>query len=58
MRVFKTRTVARYCKVEGIDDELLADAIARAERGLVDACLGGGLIKQRIARSGKGRSSG
>lgn len=32
--------------------------IARAERGLVDADLGGGLIKQRVARRGQGRSGG
>jgi hypothetical protein len=36
----------------------LQEAIARAERGLIDADLGGGLIKQRVARSGKGRSGG
>ncbi len=33
-------------------------AIARAEQGLVDADLGGGLIKQRVARQGQGRSGG
>ena len=38
--------------------ERLCDAIARAERGLVDADLGGGLIKQRVARRGGGRSGG
>ena len=58
MRVFKTRTMARYCKAEGISDALLAEAIARAERGLIDAALGSDLIKQRIARPGKGRSGG
>lgn len=31
---------------------------ARAERGLIDADLGGGLIKQRVARAGEGRSGG
>lgn len=30
----------------------------RAESGLVDADLGGGVIKQRVARTGKGRSGG
>jgi hypothetical protein len=29
-----------------------------AERGLIDADLGGGVIKQRIARPGKGKSGG
>lgn len=32
--------------------------MARAERGLVDADLGGGVIKQRVARPGQGRSGG
>jgi hypothetical protein len=36
----------------------MCEAIARAERGLVDANLGGGVIKQRVARSGQGRSGG
>lgn len=58
MRVFKTRFMARFCRSEGISDQMLADAVARAERGLVDADLGGGLIKQRVARPGKGRSGG
>ena len=30
----------------------------RAERGKVDADLGGGVIKQRIARPGRGKSGG
>ena len=34
------------------------DAIARAEKGLVDADLGGGVLKQRIARPGRGKSGG
>jgi hypothetical protein len=29
-----------------------------AERGLIDARLGGGVIKQRVARAGKGKSGG
>lgn len=32
--------------------------MVRAEKGLVDADLGGGVIKQRVARSGKGKSGG
>jgi hypothetical protein len=37
---------------------LLLEAVSRAEKGLVDADLGGGVIKQRIARSGRGKSAG
>jgi hypothetical protein len=36
----------------------LRDAVARAERGQIDADLGGEIIKQRIARPGQGRSKG
>ena len=36
----------------------MREAIARAELGLIDADLGGALIKQRVARQGKGRSGG
>ena len=36
----------------------LCEAVRDAERGLIAADLGGGVIKQRIARSGQGKSSG
>jgi hypothetical protein len=39
-------------------DASLRTAIERAGRGFIDVDLGGGLIKQRVARSGQGRSSG
>ena len=34
------------------------DAVARAEKGQIDADLGGDVIKQRIARPGQGKSKG
>jgi hypothetical protein len=58
MQVFKTRWFARFSRQEKIADAGLREAIARAERGLIDADLGGGLIKQRVARQGRGRSGG
>jgi len=58
VRIFKTRWLARFSRREGIDDGSLREAIERAERGLIDADLGGGLIKQRVARRGQGRSGG
>ena len=58
MKVFKTRWFARFARQEKIADGGLREAIERAERGLVDADLGGGLIKQRVARQGQGRSGG
>jgi hypothetical protein len=58
MRVFMTRWFARYARREGLGTKGLTEAVERAERGLIDADLGGGLIKQRIARPGGGRSAG
>jgi hypothetical protein len=58
MRIFKTQWFAKFARREGITNSGLRDAIDRAERGLIDAELGGGLIKQRVARQGKGRSGG
>ena len=39
-------------------DAALCHAIDRAMRGLIDADLGHGLVKQRVARPGQGRSGG
>ncbi len=58
MRVFKTKEFARFARSERITDERLVVAASRAERGLVDANLGGGLIKQRVARQGQGARGG
>jgi hypothetical protein len=58
VRIFKTKTLARFTKRERIADESLCKAIEDAERGRVDADLGGGLIKQRVARKGQGKSGG
>jgi hypothetical protein len=58
MQIFVTKWFARFARQEIIADASLREAISRAERGLIDADLGGGLIKQRVARRGKGRSGG
>jgi hypothetical protein len=58
MQVFKTRWFARFARSEGIADKSLREALDRAERGLINSDLGRGLIKQRVARSGQGRSGG
>ena len=58
MRVFKSRPFARFARKAGLSDAALRAAIRDAERGLIDADLGGGVIKQRIARLGGGKSGG
>lgn len=58
MRVYEIKGFARFQRRERITNMALADAVQAAERGLVDADLGGGLIKQRVARPGQGKSGG
>jgi len=58
VRIFKNAWFAQFARKQRIADKALVDAVHRAERGLIDANLGGGVVKQRIARSGQGKSSG
>ena len=56
IRIYANRWFAKFAAKEKISDATLADAGHRAESGLVDADLDSGLIKQRIARQGGGKS--
>ena len=58
LRVFKNKSFERFANREGIKDRDLLEAVDLANRGLISADLGGGVIKQRIARSGQGKSGG
>ena len=58
LQTFKTKAFARFAAREGLEDAALCEAVRRARSGLIDADLGGGVIKQRIARKGGGRSGG
>ena len=58
MRIFRNKAFARFARKAGITDTALCQAIREAERGLIAAELGGGVIKQRIARPGQGKSGG
>ena len=57
-RIYKNRWFAKFASREGISDAMLIGAVARADQGLIDADLGSGLIKQRVAREGSGKSGG
>lgn len=56
-RIFKNKSFSRFAKKANISDSDLCQAVANAEQGLIDADLGGGVIKQRVARQGAGKSS-
>jgi hypothetical protein len=58
MRIFKTRALAKFTRQNGISDASLVAAINNAMRGLIDADLGGHIIKQRVARPGQGKRGG
>jgi len=55
-RIFKTRVFDRWMQKTDLSDELLLNAVAEMERGLIDADLGGGVLKKRIALPNRGKS--
>jgi hypothetical protein len=58
VRVFKTRTLAKFTQRNRISDTSLVAVVERGVRGLIDAELGGHIIKQRVARPGEGKRGG
>ena len=58
VRIFKNAWFERFARKQRIADTALIDAVRRVERGQIDADLGGGVIKQRVARVGQGKSGG
>ena len=49
VHVYAIKGFERFRRKERLSKESLIEAVDRAESGLVDAGLGGGLIKQRTA---------
>lgn len=58
MQVLKRRDFTRWQAQQGLADACLCRAVEDMQRGLIDADLGSGLYKQRIAREGSGKSRG
>ena len=58
MHVYAIKGFERFRRKERISEKLLVEAIDRAMSGLIDADLGGGLVKQRVARPGQGKRGG
>ena len=57
-RVFKTRYFARWVRKTDLTDNSLCKAVSEMAAGLVDADLGGGVVKKRVALPGRGKSGG
>jgi hypothetical protein len=54
--IFKTRHFSRWSRKTSLSDEMLHRAVTEMAQGLIDADLGGGLFKKRIALPGRGKS--
>lgn len=57
-RMFRTRTFARWMRKAGVAESALFLATAEMALGLVDADLGGHLVKKRVPLPGHGKRSG
>lgn len=57
-RVFKTRHFARWMRKSELTDAALCAAVAEMVAGLIDADLGGDVVKKRVALPGQGKRGG
>lgn len=57
-RVFKTRYFARWMRKTTLPDSVLCAAVTEMAQGLMDAELGGGVVKKRVALPGRGKRGG
>lgn len=57
-RAFKTRHFCRWMRKTELTDSALCVAVQEMVQGLVDADLGGGVVKKRIGLAGRGKRGG
>ena len=57
-RVFKTRHFSRWMRKTELTDGALCAAVAEMAHGLIDADLGGGVVKKRVGLTGRGKRGG
>ena len=57
-RVFKSKHFSRWMRKTDLTDRALSDAVKEMVCGLIDADLGGGVVKKRIGLPGRGKSGG
>lgn len=57
-RVFKTKHFHRWMSKTDLNDQSLCNAISEMTHGLVDAHLGGSIVKKRVAIAGRGKRGG
>ena len=54
--IYKTRHFNRWADKATLSDDLLRRAVEEMKNGLIDADLGGGVFKKRVALPGRGKS--
>jgi hypothetical protein len=57
-RVFKTRHFQRWMRKTELSDQALCGAVEEMLHGLIDADLGGGVVKKRVGLAGRGKRGG
>jgi hypothetical protein len=57
-RVFKTRQFAKWMRKTDLTDDALCLAVSEMVSGLLDADLGGDVLKKRVALPGRGKRGG
>ena len=57
-RSFKTRYFSRWMRKTGLTDRALCGAVTEMAEGLIDADLGGGIVKKRVGLAGRGKRGG
>ena len=55
MRTFKTKWFQKWAAREGLTDTVLVSAVEEIEAGLIDADMGGHMVKKRVALPGRGK---
>lgn len=58
MAIFMTRWFDRWARRQQIDAGALCEAVREMKAGLLDANLGGGLMKKRMSGLGRGKRGG
>jgi len=58
MQIFQTKWFARWAAKEGLSEQTLRNAVSEMEQGLIDAHLGGHVVKKRVGLGGRGKSGG
>jgi len=58
MLTLKTRTFHRWQKKARVPDATLQAVLLEIQAGLIDADLGGGVVKKRVPIEGRGKSGG